>query len=120
MLGDFLNEAGIKAEEVVAQSKAMEQRHIKDREVDAKRRISRAAKEKKPYAELKLDKPKGLGRGVSKLALDRAIAGTEMPRVVRKKIARAVNAVLQVKKKDPVDSRKLFNDVKSKKGAKKK
>jgi hypothetical protein len=57
---------------------------------------------------------------VSALALARAIAGTPQPRLVRKKIARAVNAVLVMKKQDQVEWRKLFGDVKSAKKPKKK
>jgi hypothetical protein len=118
MLSDFMNENGIKPEDVVNQSRAMEQRHVDDRAVNAKRAQARAAK--KTYAELNLEKTKPLGRGVSALALNRAIAGTPQPRLVRKKIARAVNAVLVVKKKEPVEWRKLFADVKSAKKPKKK
>lgn len=118
MLGDFLNEHGIKPEDVVAQSRGMERLGLNDRDLDGKRRMARA--NKKTYAELNLEKPKQLGRGVSALALSRAIAGTEMPRLVRKKIARAVNAVLATKKKEAADWRKLFADVKSRKGETKK
>jgi hypothetical protein len=118
MLADFLNEQGIKPEDVLAQSRAMEHRHVNDRALAGQRAGARAAK--KTYAELNLDKPKSLGRPVSKLALDRALAGTEMPRLIRKKITRAVNGVLVVKKKEPADWRKLFGDVKSKKRPKKK
>lgn len=119
MLSDFLNEKGIKTEDVVKQSRAMEQRHINDRATHSKRALARA--QKKTYAELNLEKSKPLGRGVSAMALNRAVAGTPMPRLVRKKIARAVNAVLQVKKQEPVEWRKLFGDVKSaKKPTKKK
>lgn len=118
MLSDFLNEKQIKPEDVVKQSHAMEKRHIKDRESNMKRANARA--NKKPYAELNLEKSKPLGRGVSTLALNRAIAGTPMPRLVRKKIARAVNAVLQVKKQEAVEWRKLFGDVKSQKQPSKK
>jgi hypothetical protein len=118
MLGDFLNENGIKPEDVVTQSRGMEALGVADRAIDAQRRIARA--NKKTYAELNLEKPKMLGRGVSAMAVKRAIEGSEMSRLVRKKIARAVNAVLQSKKKEPVEWRKLFADVKSKKGESKK
>lgn len=118
MLSDFLTENGIKPEEVVAESRMLEQHHIGQRALRLERTKARAAK--KTYAELNLEKPRTLGRGVSQTAVDRALAGTAMPRLVRKKIARAVNAILVQKKKDAADARKLFADVKSKKGPKKK
>lgn len=120
MLSDFLNAHGLKVEQVVVQSAAMEHRHIADRDLSAKRRMARAAKEKKPYSELNLEKPKALGRGLSKESVQRAVEGTPLPRLLRKKIARAVNALLVQQKKEPADARKLFGDVKSKKQPKKK
>jgi hypothetical protein len=81
-----------------------------------KRAIARMAKDKKSYAELKIEKPKALGRGLSAGVLQQALAGRELPRLVRKKIARAVSSALVSKKQEPVDTRKLFADVKSRKG----
>ncbi|MCK6546130.1 hypothetical protein L6R52_09695 [Myxococcota bacterium] len=118
LLSDFLAENGITPDMVVNQSHHLERTPANDHGLLAKRAMARA--NKKPYAELALDKPKTLGRGVSKTAVDRAMVGTAMPRLVRKKITRAVNAILVVQKKEPADWRKLFGDVKSKKKPKKK
>lgn len=118
LLSEFLTANGISADQVVAQSHHVERNPQVDHELFAKRALARA--NKKSYAELSLTKPKGLGRGVSIAALGRAVAGTEMPRLVRKKIARAVNSLLLSQKKEAVDARKLFGDVKSKKKPSKK
>lgn len=118
MLSDFLNEHGITAEQVLAQSVAIEHVHLADRELYARRIAARRAK--KPYAELSVEKPKALGRGVAAKALKAALEGTPQPRIVRKKILRAVNGVLASKKVEAVDWRKLFADTPSRKGEKKK
>lgn len=118
MLADFLKEHGISTEELIDRSDALEARGIADRALLQGR--ARARREKKAYAELELEKPRGLGRAVSRPAIDRALAGKPMPRLVRKKITRAVNSVLASKKQEAVETRKLFGDVPSRKGAKKK
>jgi hypothetical protein len=118
ILSDFLKEQGIKPEDLVARSKHIETQHIADRDLSAKRRMARA--NKKTYAELSLDKPKALGRPLTITALNKAMGGTPQPRLVRKKILRAVNSALVSKKAEAVDWRKLFADVPSRKGEKKK
>ena len=118
MLSDFLNEHAIKPEDLVAASRHLETPHITERALFAKRKEARVAK--KTYAELSLDKPKPLGRALTRTALDKALRGETMPRLVRKKIARAVNSLLTTKKQETVEARKLFGDVKSRKGKKKK
>ncbi len=118
LLSDFLAANGITPDMVVNQSHHLERTPAKDHATIAKRAMARA--NKKPYAELGLEKPKTLGRGVSKTSVERAAAGTQLPRLLRKKITRAVNAILVVQKKEPADWRKLFGDVKSKKKPKKK
>lgn len=118
LLSDFLTHHAIAPELVLAESGGIERRSIADRALGAKRSVARRLK--KAYPELKLDKPKGLSRAVSADTLKRAMAGEALPRLLRKKIARAVNAALVGKKKDVVDARALFGDVPSKKGAAKK
>jgi hypothetical protein len=118
MLSDFLKEHGIKPEDLVARSKHIESTHIADRELMTKRRAAR--RDKKTYAELNLAKPQALGRSLTPTALKRAMEGAPQPRLVRKKILRAVNAALSSKKAEQVDWRKLFADVPSRKGEKKK
>ena len=113
-LSDFLQENGIEPDALIARSKALETRGIADREAGVKRASARRAK--KTYEELSLDKPAGLGRGVSLRTLREALEGRKIPRLGRRKITRAVNAILVSKSKDEVDFRALFADVGSRKG----
>lgn len=114
MLADLLNERGISKEELVARSRALESHTLEERAVTIRRADAR--RNKKPYAELKLDKPKALGRGVSPGLVGRALAGQKIPRVTRKKILRAVNSILVSKKSAAVEVRQVFGDVGSRKG----
>src|SRR2546422_7944 len=118
MLSDFLKEQNIKPEDVVSRSHTIEKTQHTDRNLMTKR--ANARREKKPYAELKIEKPKTFGRGVSIAALTRAMAGVPQPRIVRKKIAHAVNALLVSKKAEPIEWRKLFQDTPARHGEKKK
>lgn len=113
-LSDFLQENDITPDAVVARSKSMESRSASERQTDAKRASAR--REKKTYDELKIEKPSSLGRGVSLRTLREALEGNKIPRLGRKKITRAVNAILEGKSKDAVDFRALFADVGSRKG----
>ncbi len=113
-LSDFLEENGIDPSAVVARSKAMESRDAGARALGVQREAARRAK--KSYDELSLGKPESLGRGVSLRTLNEALAGHKIPRIGRRKITRAVNALLVAKSKDEVDFRVLFGDVGSRKG----
>ena len=114
---DFLQENGIKAEDVVATSAAIEKLTVADRDLLVKRRDAR--REKKSYAELELGKPSRSGRGVSPDTTRRATDGSPIPRTARKKLLRAVNARLASAKKDAVDAAALFGEVAAKTGKKK-
>lgn len=118
MLSDFLKENAISPEDLAARSSVLETHHVTEFKLKAKRNQARS--QKKTYAELNIEKPKSLGRGVSAGAIKRAMNGAQIPRLVRKKITRAVNQILASKKAEPADWRKLFADVPSKKGEKKK
>lgn len=117
MLSDFLNEHGLKPEDLAARSKALETMNSKDRELAVKRAAARRAK--KSYEEESLGKPGSLGYGVSQRILGHALEGHPITRVSRKKIARAVNSLLKSAGKDEVEWRQLFADVPSRKGKKK-
>ncbi|MBK8011162.1 MAG: hypothetical protein IPK13_07405 [Deltaproteobacteria bacterium] len=114
ILSDFLNENTISPADVHQRSCALEAQNIDDRALQVGRQAARRAK--KPYAELSLGKPKGLGRGVGVATVQRAIAGAPLPRVARKKIVRAVNSLLASRKMEPTDARKLFSDAPARKG----
>ena len=113
-LSDFLAENEIDPNAIVARSSALETRDVAERVLCVKRAAAR--REKKTYEETSLEKPKSLGRGVSLRTLNDALAGQKIPRLGRRKITRAVNAILTAKSKDEVDFRVLFADVGSRKG----
>jgi hypothetical protein len=117
MLSEFLNENGVKAEDVVARSKALETLNTKDRALRNKRDAARRAK--KTYAETEAAKPASLGRGVTMRTVKTALEGKPVTRLNRKKIVRAVNSLLKSAKRDDVEWRKLFTDTPSRKGKKK-
>lgn len=117
-LSDFLNEQGIKPEALVDVSRDLERLSPEERTTMVSREMAR--REKKPYAELNLAKPAGRRRGLTMGSLHRAMQGQPVPRLVRHKVVRAVNAMLASAKKDAVDVRPLFGDVPSKKGKAKK
>src|SRR5262245_20824932 len=100
-LSDFLSENNIKPEALVTLSHALEQFSPDERSQMAKR--SEARRNKKTYAELSLEKVKSRGRGISSGTLHRAMEGQPVPRLVRQKILRAVNASLLSQKKSEVD-----------------
>ena len=113
-LSEFLEENDITPESVVARSQALENRSIDERELGVKRAAAR--RDKKTYEELSLEKPTSLGRGVSLRTLREALEGQKIPRLGRRKITRAVNAILTSKSKDEIDFRALFADVGARKG----
>lgn len=113
-LSDFLSEHKITAEAIINASKGIEKLSPEERATMVKRANARS--QKKAYAELNLAKPKSRGRGLSADVIARAVAGTPIPRVARHKIVRAVSSILVSNKKQPVDWRPLFADVKVKKG----
>ncbi len=114
ILADFLNENGFSATDVAKRSASLE---AFDDAARVKKVVRREARRtKKPYTEVGADKPSKLGRGVSERTVKSALAGDKIPRTGRKKITKAVSSLLQSKKKDPVDWRKLFADVGAKKG----
>jgi hypothetical protein len=117
MLSDYLKENGLKPEDVVARSKALETLNTKDRALRIKRNAARAAK--KTYQEVEAAKPASLGRGITMRTMKTALAGQPITRLNRKKIARAVSSLMKSAKKDEVEWRKLFNDSPSRKGKKK-
>lgn len=117
-LSDFLKDNNMTPEAIVTTSHAVEKLSPDQRTLLVARTNARRAK--KTYAELSLEKPKSRGRGVSAGNVARAMAGQKVPRLVRHKILRAVNATLLSQKKSEIDWRPLFGDVGSKKGKKKK
>ncbi len=116
-LTDFLSSNDITPEAVVSQSKAMERYSDADRAQNVARAAAR--REKKSYDDAQAPKTAKYGRGVTQRTMSTALAGEPVSRVNRKKITRAVNAILTTKKKDTVEAPALFGDVAARKGKKK-
>lgn len=117
MFSDFLTEHGFSTEAVVLASHKVETHSPEARATLVQRAAAR--RDKKKYEELSLNKPGTLGRGVTDDVAKRALAGSALPRLARRKLVRAVNELLASAKKDPVEWRQLFADAPVKKGKKK-
>lgn len=113
-LTDFLNENDIKPEAVVAQSDAMESYSTEDRAKNVVR--AGARRSKKSYEDASAPKVGKYGRGVTMRTVKEALSGAPVSRIGRKKITRAVNAILTTKKKDPVEPAALFGESTVRKG----
>jgi hypothetical protein len=113
-LSDFLKENSLTAADVAKRSNAIEKFSVTERAQQVAR--SDARRNKKPYADVKAEKPAKYGVGVSERVVSLAVNGGKVTRISRKKITRAVASLLASKKKEAVDWRALFADVGSKKG----
>lgn len=107
----FLTEKQIAAETLLRLSRQLEAQDDTDRALKRKRSDKRRDKDTqgKSYSELALAKPKS-GRGVSEQQLKAALADLPLPRRVRGKLVRAVNAVLSKKGSGAVEPTALFGD----------
>ena len=116
-LSDLLNEHGLEAEALAAQSAAIEVLSNEDRARHGKRAAARRAK--KSYEDAEAPKPERFRRGVSVRILKQAVDGVPVPRMSRKKILRAMNSLLAAQKKDAVELSAAFGDVAARPGKKK-
>lgn len=103
-LQTFLTENKLNTKRLLAVSHTLETLRIEDRRLKLERRRSKKAEggEKKEVA-----KPRS-GRPVTQRALDAALAGTAVSGPTKQRILRAVNQLLEQKKKDKVELKTLF------------
>lgn len=114
----FIEGKGITAKAISVASRRVEASGNEQRTMLAARAKKRRTQADKKYAELNLAKPAS-GRGVSVHQVEAAIAGKPLPRKIKSKLWRAVNAVLITKKQPKVDDHKLlFEGIASKAGKK--
>jgi len=102
---DFLKTHKIDSRRIAAASSAVEKLRPEDRAVKLKKRNAKKAEggaegEKPP-------KPRS-GRPVTPQLLAKALDGKAVPGPGKTRLLRAVNRILEQKKKDPVDLRALF------------
>ena len=114
-LKTFLDSKGITPKLLLAASNRLEAWGNDGRWQLSQRAAKRRAKNEKPYAELGLTKPVS-GRGLSTQQIESAIADKALPRKIRSKMLRAVNAVLATKKQGAVELKAIFEGTTAKKG----
>jgi len=119
-LKTFLESKSITPKAVATASKRIEAHDATAHTLLVKRAAKRRDKaaEGKKYAELNLEKPKTMGRGVTERQVEAAVAEKLVARKVRSKILRAVNAILATKKQGAADMKALFEGTKARVGAK--
>jgi hypothetical protein len=103
-LQSFLNQNKLNAKRVLAVSHTLEMLRKEDRVLKLQRRENKKAEggEKKEIA-----KPRS-GRAVTPRAMDAALAGGTISGPTKQRILRAVNYLLEQKKKDKVELKTLF------------
>lgn len=116
----FLESKSITAAQIATTSRRIELSDQASRELLVKRVAKRRVKETadKKYAELNLEKPKTLGRGISLNQVQAVLADREISRKARTKILRAVNAILTKKNQPAADMKALFEGNKARAGKK--
>lgn len=113
---DFLESKGLKDEDILRRSRRLETLRSKDRELRRLREAKRRRSPQQSYQEAGIEKPRS-GRPLRKEHLEAARNDIPVPRPVRTKIVRAVNALLG-KSGDEVSATELFGEVPSKQGKK--
>ena len=101
----FLADNQLDPRRIVAASRALEKLRPEDRKIRLTRRQARASE--KPAEGEKPGKPRS-GRPVTQRLLNDATAGKPVTGPAKTRLLRAVNRVLEQKKKEPADLRKLF------------
>lgn len=116
----FLESKGITAKQIAITSRRIERFDETGRALMQKRWKKRTSKEDaaKKYAELNIDKPTQMGRGVTEKAVVQAAKDTLVVRKVRAKILRAVNTILTKKGQPAADMKALFEGTKAREGKK--
>jgi hypothetical protein len=101
---EFLKNQKIDPRRLRVASRELEKLRPEDRALRLKKRVSKAAEAGKGEAS---PKPRS-GRPVTLPLLDRALSGKSVGGPEKTRLLRAVNRLLEQKKKDPVDIRALF------------
>ena len=107
---DFVQKQGIDPRRILVASRQIERLRPEDRSVRLERR-RRKSGEAAPAAAEGADatraKPRS-GRPVTRRLIDQALAGKPVTGPAKTRLLRALNKVLEQKKKDPADLRALF------------
>ncbi len=105
-LETFLSENKIDRRRLVTASRQLERLRSEDRAIRLKQRQARKSEDgKKPEG---LDKPRS-GRVVTPISVDRALRDEDISGPQKTRILRAVNRILEQRKKEPVKLDALFD-----------
>ena len=116
-LKTFIDSKGITPKALSIASRRVEAGGNEARSVQSARTKKRRLKMDKPYAELNMPKPKS-DRALSEAQVTGAVNDKPLPKKVRAKVLRAINAVLATKKQPAVDMKAIFEGVAAKPGKK--
>jgi hypothetical protein len=116
-LKTFIDSKGITPKAISVASRRIEAGGNEARSVQSARTKKRRLKDTKTYAELNLAKPKS-DRALSENQITAAVNDKPLPKKVRAKVLRAVNAALATKKQAAVDMKALFEGTPIKPGRK--
>ena len=106
-LKTFIDSKSITPKAITVASRRVEAGGNEARSAQSARTKKRRLKMDKPYAELNLVKPKS-DRALSEAQVAAAVNDKPIPKKVRAKVLRAVNALLATKKQAAVDMKALF------------
>ena len=116
-LKTFIDSKGITPKAISLASRRVEAGGNEARSAQSARSKKRRLKMDKPYAELNMPKPKS-DRALSESQVTGAVNDKPLPKKVRAKVLRAINALLATKKQPAVDMKALFEGVVAKPGKK--
>ena len=116
-LKTFIDSKGITPKAIFVASRRVEAGGNEARSAQSARTKKRRLKIDKPYAELNLAKPKS-DRPLSDTQIASAVNDKPLPKKVRAKVLRAINALLASKKQPAVDMKAIFEGVAAKPGKK--
>ncbi len=116
-LKTFIDSKGLTPKAISLASRRVEAGGNEARSVQSARSKKRRLKMDKPYAELNMPKPKS-DRALSESQVAGAISDKPLPKKVRAKVLRAINALLATKKEPAVEMKAIFEGVAAKPGKK--
>ncbi len=118
-LKTYIDSKGITSKAIAIASRRVEAGGNEARSAQSARTKKRRLTKEKTYAELNLAKPKS-DRALSQSQVDGALNDKPLPKKVRAKVLRAINAVLATKKETAIEMKAIFEGVAVKPGKKKK
>jgi hypothetical protein len=103
----FLTDNKLDTRRILGASRALEKLRPEDRKVRLAKRRGKASGKEEGKSETPPTKPRS-GRPVTQRLLNSVVAGKPVTGPAKTRLLRAVNRVLEQKKKEPVDLRALF------------